>query len=493
MGGEEYDPVVTSEVYSSYKQSLGSYDKGYVGYELIRMMKLIKSINNNMSNEEIFEKLKDSYFSWDVDKNKLAEQLKHFSSLRSSDRSFVSYLLENLKNSLDKDLSEEDVYFLTNEMYLYLHPEMKAKIFGTFRHPLSEEDAKSLDQEIDGLAAYHAKLIIDSKNEPVKGSFVIPRKERKKEKKEVSNGATSYRIDLLPIFIERGRITEAEQIIEQHPDFLENVEIARLVLSSTLKALYDNYDEVLKFIKTNCDINTLLSKIPEDELYPFLHMFSRKNTNVAIGKLLKSSEIKNDRVLSDLISGFLGSGYIAPDLSLTSIFEGKQLSQQVIEKVLSRIKFGEGGVDVEFFKKNEFSFDPNEKEGREHLEELLKIREENPRHFFFVKNILHSYGINKENYPQLFEFLSDSGYEYNCEEVGNLRSYLESDEVDREDKKSLFRQLTHWDQFSQIKSWLDYGDKSQQSLSEELSKEIKYPGTSMTIFDAREVYKKYVW
>ncbi|MCR4623790.1 MAG: hypothetical protein K5780_04005 [Alphaproteobacteria bacterium] len=485
MGGEEYDPVVTSEVYSSYKQFLGSYDRKYVGYDLIKMMKLIKSINKNMSNDEIFEKFKDSFLSWDVDKAKLAEQLKHFSSLRSSDRSSVCYLLENLKNSLDKDLSKEDVYFLTNEIYLYLHPKIKAKIFGTFRHPLSEEKAESLDQKIDELAAFHAGLIINSKNKPVEGSFVIPRK-------VAPNESMSYQIDLLPIFIERGRLTEAKQIIDQHPDFLGNVEIARLVLSSTLKTLYDNYDEVLEFIETNCGINKLLSKIPEDELYPFLHMFSHKNTSVAIGKLLKSSEIENDRVVADLISGFLGSGYSKPDLSLTSIFNGKQLSQQVMEKVLSRIKFGEGDVDVEFFTKNKFSFDPNEKEGREHLEELLKIREENPRHFYFVKKVLDSCSVNKENYPQLSEVLNDSGYEYDYEEEVKLSSYLESEEVDKEDKKSRIRQLSQWDQFSKIKGWLDYGDKNQQSLGEELSKEVKYPGTSMTIFDALEIYKKYV-
>ena len=484
MGGEEYDHVVTSEVYSNYKQFLGSYDSRYVGYDLIEIMKLIKSINENMSNEEVFEKFKGSCFSWNVDKNKLAEQLKHFSSLRSSDRSSVSYLLENLKNSLNKDLSKEDVYFLTNEMHLYLHPEMKAKIFGTFRHPLLKEEAKSLDKKIDELAASHAELIINSKNKPVEGSFVVPRK-------VVPNESMSYRIDLLPIFIERGRLTEAKQIIDEHPDFLENVEIARLVLSNTLKALYDNYDEVLEFIETNCGINKLLSKIPEDELYPFLHMFSRKNTNKAIGKLLKSSEIKDDRVLSDLISGFLRS-HVEPVLSLTSIFEGKQLSQQVIEKVLSRIKFGEGSVDVKFFKMNEFSFDPNEKEGRKHLEELLKIREENPRHFYFVEEVLNSYGVNKENYPQLAEFLDNSDNKYNCEEKDKLRSYLKSEEVDKEEKKSRVRQLPQWDQFSKIEHWLDYGDKNQRSLGEELSKEVEYPGMSMTIFDAREMYKKYV-
>jgi len=40
--------------------------------------------------------------------------------------------------------------------------------------------------------------------------------------------------------------------------------------------------------------------------------------------------------------------------------------------------------------------------------------------------------------------------------------------------------------------WLDYGDKSQRILGEELSREINYPGSSMTIFEVREMYKKYV-
>ena len=149
-------------------------------------------------------------------------------------------------------------------------------------------------------------------------------------------------------------------------------------------------------------------------------------------------------------------------------------------------------MDVKFFKMNEFSFDPNEKEGREHLEELLKIREENPRHSCFVEEVLNSYGVNKENYPQLAEFLDNSDNEYNCEEKDKLRSYLKSEEVDKEEKKSRVRQLPQWDQFSKIEHWLDYGDKNQRSLGEELSKEVEYPGMSMTIFDAREMYKKYV-
>ncbi len=486
-GGKEYDLVMHPRLLSICKEFFNDSSDYQRKDKLEKLEGIVESINENTSIDEIVKKI-DKAYSWidEEQKELLAGRLKDLKSLpRAEDFSSISYLLENLKNSSDKDLSRDEVRNLTNEISLYLHPEMKAEIFGTFRHPLPKEGMKSLDAEIDGLAASHAKLIINSKNKPFKGSFVIPRK-------VAPNEAMSYQIDLLPIFIERGRLTEAKQIIDQHPDFLGNVEIARLVLSSTLEALDRGYDGVAEFIENNYGIDKLLSKIPEYELYPFLHMFSRKNTSVAIGKLLKSSEIENDRVVADLISGFLGSGYNKPDLSLTSIFNGKQLSQQVMEKVLSRIKFGEGDVDVEFFTKNKFSFDPNEKEGREHLEELLKIREENPRHFYFVKKVLDSCSVNKENFPQLSEFLNDSGYEYDYEEEVKLSSYLESEEVDKEDKKSRIRQLSQWDQFYKIKGWLDYGDKNQQSLGEELSKEVKYPGTSMTIFDALEMYKKYI-
>ncbi|MBO7537539.1 MAG: hypothetical protein J6T29_04335 [Alphaproteobacteria bacterium] len=486
-GGKEYDLVMHPRLLSICKEFFNDSSDYQRKDKLEKLEGIVESINENTSIDEIVKKI-DKAYSWidEEQKELLAGRLKDLKSLpRAEDFSSISYLLENLKNSSDKDLSRDEVRNLTNEISLYLHPEMKAEIFGTFRHPLPKEGMKSLDAEIDGLAASHAKLIINSKNKPFKGSFVIPRK-------VAPNEAMSYQIDLLPIFIERGRLTEAKQIIDQHPDFLGNVEIARLVLSSTLEALDRGYDGVAEFIENNYGIDKLLSKIPENELYPFLHMFSRKNTSVAIGKLLKSSEIENDRVVADLISGFLGSGYSKPDLSLTFIFNGKQLSQQVMEKVLSRIKFGEGDVDVEFFTKNKFSFDPNEKEGREHLEELLKIREENPRHFYFVKKVLDSCSVNKENFPQLSEFLNDSGYEYDYEEEVKLSSYLESEEVDKEDKKSRIRQLSQWDQFYKIKGWLDYGDKNQQSLGEELSKEVKYPGTSMTIFDALEMYKKYI-
>ncbi|MBO6055505.1 MAG: hypothetical protein J6P84_00785 [Alphaproteobacteria bacterium] len=486
-GGKEYDLVMHPRLLSICKEFFNDSSDYQRKDKLEKLEGIVESINENTSIDEIVKKI-DKAYSWidEEQKELLAGRLKDLKSLpRAEDFSSISYLLENLKNSSDKDLSRDEVRNLTNEISLYLHPEMKAEIFGTFRHPLPKEGMKSLDAEIDGLAASHAKLVINSKNKPFKGSFVILRK-------TATDESLSYQIDLLPIFIERGMLAEAKQIVDQHPDFLGNVEIARLVLSSTLEALDRGYDGVAEFIENNYGIDKLLSKIPEYELYPFLHMFSRKNTSVAIGKLLKSSEIENDRVVADLISGFLGSGYSQPDLSLTSIFNGKQLSQQVMEKVLSRIKFGEGDVDVEFFTKNKFSFDPNEKEGREHLEELLKIREENPRHFYFVKKVLDSCSVNKENFPQLSEFLNDSGYEYDYEEEVKLSSYLESEEVDKEDKKSRIRQLSQWDQFYKIKDWLDYGDKNQQSLGEELSKEVKYPGTSMTIFDALEMYKKYI-
>ena len=485
MGGEEYDPVMYSALYAIYDQFFMFFSDHDRNHTLCELMKIIKSISEDTSINEIEKKIDEAYLWIDDDKKEsLAKQLKHFSGLRSSEHSSISYLLENLKNSLNKDLLREDVCNLTNEISLYLHPEMKATIFGTFCHPLPEKEAKSLDEEIDKLAASHANSIIKGNAKPADGAFVIPRK-------MAPNESLSYRIDLLPVFIERGMVSEAKQIINQYPDFLKNVDIARLVLSSVLKALYDGYDEVLEFIETNCGINNLLSEIPDDELYPFLHMFARKNANTAIGKLLKSSKIENDRILADLISGFLSSGYSEPDLSLTSVLEKKRLSQRVMEKVLSRVKFG--GYDaqevVEFFMKNGFSFNPKEKEGKGHLEKWLKICEENPKLSSSVRNILDFYGLDKEDYPQLSKFLD---YEYNYEEEMKLMFYLESDEVDKEDKKSRIKELTPWDQFYKVTDWLDYRDKNYRSLGEELSREINYPGSAMTIFEAREMFKKYV-
>lgn len=490
MGGEEYDPVVTSEVYSNYKQFFNGY--GYVGYDLIGMMKFIKSINKDMSDDKIFEEFKNM-FSWDVDKNELVERLKYFSSLQSSKRSSVSYLLENLKNSLNKDLSKEDVYFLTNEMYLYLYPKMKAKIFDTFRHPLPKEDIELLDSEIDRLAASHAKSIINSEAKPVDGSFAILRK-------IATNESASYRIDLLPIFIERGMLSDAEQIIDQHPDFLENVEIARLVLSSTLNALWNNFDEVTEFIEKHCGVNKLLSKIPADELYPFLRMFIEKEGSrlVAVGKLLKSLDNTglDDRVFADLIFAFFCEYYSEPGLSLNSVLGEKKISQNVMENVLSRMKFMRYIPDgaIELFLEKGFSFNPNEDEGKEHLDELLKICEEKSRGSSnnVIQNILDFYKLNKDDYPQLSEFFNDSGYEYNYEEEMKLRSYLESDEVDKEDKKSRIKELSPLGQFSAVRSLLWSEDKNVQNLGKELQKEIKYPGTSMTISEVEEIYKKYV-
>lgn len=493
MGGKEYDPVMYAGLFSIYNEFFKDSPDYEKRNKLEKLEEIIGSINANTSISEIVEKIRDAYLWIDEEqKEPLAARLKDFGALpKAGNTSSISYLLENLKNSSNKDLSKDDVCSLTNEISLYLHPKMKAEIFGTFHHPLPKEDMKLLDAEIDKLAASHSELIINSKNKPVEGSFVIPRK-------VVPNKFTSYQIDLLPIFIGRGLLSDAKQIIDQHPNFLENVEIARLVLSSTLKALYDGYDEVLEFIETNCGINKLLSKIPEDELYPFLHMCARKNTDVAIGKLLKSLDNTglDDRVFADLLLAFFDNSCSAPDLSLDSVLGEKELSQGVMRAIFSRMGFMRERPDgaVELFLNKGFSFNPNEEKGKEHLEELLKIRNEKSPWSLntVIQRILDFYGLNREEYPELSEFLNDSGYEYNYEEGEKLRSYLESDEVDKDDKKSRIRQLSPMDQFYEVMGWLDYGDKSQQSLFEELSKEIKYPGTSMTIFDAREMYKKYI-
>jgi hypothetical protein len=458
-------------------------------------MKIIKSISEDTSINEIEKKIDDASLQVDSEKKAtLAKRLKGFLSLSNSEGSSISYLLETLKNALNKDLLREDVCNLTNEISLYLHPEMKAEIFGTFRHPLSEKEAKSLNEGIAKLAASHAELIINRKENPVDGAFAIPRK-------ILPNESMSYRIDLLPIFIERGMLTEAKQIINQYPDFLEDIKITRLSFLSILKALSGRYSEITEFIREDDLINKWLLKIPENELYPLLREFADGYGGYAISELLKFSKIENldDRVLTDLISGFLSSGD-TPDFSLNSVLEKKQLSHQVMEKVLSRLRFG-GYFKVEdvvkLFISNGFSFNPNEREGKEHLDELSEIIKENFRlsSYGAGQYILDSYGLNKEDCPQLAKFLDGfhSGYDYNKENEKRqeLMSYLESDEVDKEDKKSRVKELSPLKQLDVIYDLLSFEKEKMKSLGEELSKEINYPGSSITVFDACEMVKKY--
>ena len=425
MGGEEYDPVMYLKLVSMCNEFFKNSSDSGRDDNARGLFGIIESIDENTSIDEIIEKIDEAYLGiYGEQKELLAGRLRDLVALPKDDNpSSVSYLLENLRNSLDKDLSKDEVCGLTNEMYLYLYPKMKADIFDTFRHPLPKEDIELLDSEIDRLAASHAKSIINSEAKPVDGSFVIPRK-------IAPNESASYRIGLLPIFIERGILSDAEQIIDQHPDFLENVEIARLVLSSTLNALWNNFDEVTEFIEKHCGVNKLLSKIPADELYPFIHMFIKKEGSrlVAVGKLLKFLDNTglDDRVFADLISAFFCEYYYQSDLSLDLVLGEKKISQNVMENVLSRMKFMRYIPDgaIELFLEKGFSFNPNEDEGKEHLDELLKIYEENSRGLSnnVIQSILDFYKLNKDDYPQLSKFLD---YEYNYEEEMSLESYLE--------------------------------------------------------------------
>lgn len=498
-GGKEYDLVMHPRLLSICKEFFNDSSDYQRKDKLEKLEGIVESINENTSIDEIVKKI-DKAYSWidEEQKELLAGRLKDLKSLpRAEDFSSISYLLENLKNSSDKDLSRDEVRNLTNEISLYLHPEMKAEIFGTFRHPLPKEGMKSLDAEIDGLAASHAKLIINSKNKPFKGSFVIPRK-------VAPNEAMSYQIDLLPIFIERGRLTEAKQIIDQHPDFLGNVEIARLVLSSTLEALDRGYDGVAEFIENNYGIDKLLSKIPEYELYPVLHIFTSRAArgSWAIGKLLKAAKIKNldDRIFADLVSVFLSNFYHdeflkneTHEVLLDFLLKEKQPNQGVMKKILSNFEFIHhiSSSVIEVFMKNKFSLNPNKEEGKENLHEWLKICERNNALSGTVKNIIDSYGLDKKDYPQLSKFLDYSGG-YDYEQEMRLISYLKSSEVDKESKKARIKELSPLSGFEKVENLLRSEDENLQDLGKELQREIRYPGTSMTISEVEETAKKYI-
>lgn len=243
MGGREYDPFVRM-VIKGIKAIFGK--KSLERHIIESSLSAIYSHKKGASVDEIISEIEKIFWTSlpEEKSHELKKLLESYLSSRSQKDSSITNLLENIQMALSQNLTNDEICDLTNEIALYLNPEIRQKVFGTFRHPLNPEQEALFDAELRALVDSHVALIAASKTKPFENAFLI---KRSKEMEESADAR--YQIEAVPFLIERNLITEAQKAIKQYPNFEQNEEIIRLLVGRTLFSFRRGFNEVLETVE----------------------------------------------------------------------------------------------------------------------------------------------------------------------------------------------------------------------------------------------------
>lgn len=155
MGGKEYDPSVwrlIKDIKAVFKE------ESLETWKVDALFRTIASQKVGVSTSEIARQIGCSIFFNEEKWADLEKLLESYFSSRSSKDSSISNLLGNIQTAMLQNLSKDEICNLTNEIALYINPEIQPTIFGTFRHPLNPEQEASFDKELKALVDSHVAI-----------------------------------------------------------------------------------------------------------------------------------------------------------------------------------------------------------------------------------------------------------------------------------------------------------------------------------------------
>ncbi len=421
VGGTEYDPRI-AEIYNKVTEGWASFS------ELGTLCDMVKDINESTPIDAISTKIKS--FFWcrcdEAQAKQLAEELLQYRRECSKDHASISKLLDTMaKASVRGRLNMEEVCSLTNEIILYLHPELHkfATISGVFRHPF--EKPSELTAEIDELAYNHALEL--QKLKPIERAFFFPR---------ALPGAEEYSNlgDVVRLLIARGEFEIAKKLVKENSEFKFN---SKLLLGGMLQAMNKGYgvtEEIIKEFIPNCSENAqemilMASHYPEGleqgQHYRKLFQYFRQQD-------------LDDEAFFRLISLFPHK-YLQEakeDLLETAVKQrveqkGETVKTTIAQRMLQEMNpFRMASKTIIFLMNLGCSFNPKDTEGARNLKQWLEICKRNPDLLLSsIKYILDKGYLDADESRKLMRFWANNTMIHTAERDDKDRVCVSVDNV----------------------------------------------------------------
>lgn len=323
---------------------------------------------------------------------------------RSDNKSSISNILESLKD-VEHSVRSEDRKDLINEIALYLHPDMNAKIIGFFRYPFAGRKKTIFEKQYSEMVSRH----VDMLHKNSYGSILSPTS-------VASQGKDS--IYAIPYLIELGYFFKACEVVSRLPNFYKEPDIRKILIQKVYLSLQEGFD-TWDFLDKTLE-NSFLSLVDEEDI-PLLvaRLATEYDENIKIGflNLLRKKRLSPEVFIAAMTNvSFSRSHDIVETDTLElvdSLLQFYQPTSEVLEEIFQKkidIKSIEE-EDILMFMKHRLSFNPNDVAGKKNLGKWIDVCSKNINNIDFnsLEYIIDFYKLNGISYKELYMLLLQNG------------------------------------------------------------------------------------
>lgn len=441
MNGREYNPTL-DECEKNIRQIFEKDVYYYIGVNDLPLNFYLSKIDSSSDVVQVVNEIEKAMgfgqesWSQHLEKSKedqLTEVIQKYIDSLSLKSSSISTLLKNISVASEKPISRQAAIDLTNEIALYLHPQMQAKILGLFRHMPEPSQEPNLRSEFEKLVEGHVQAILKSPFRPVDKVLAVPTAE--------TSGITSSRkapIDAIPFLIERGLFEEAEALIKEYPDFYKDESIKIILPKVITSAIEDGFMDISNVLikKYGMSFKKIINKDEFPILMPELIQGCHKHYDNMVDILL-NEDLSEEELIQ--IAKFVQSCAHSHEDYFNRLLEKCKSNQDLINKI-----FQQTGIDgclnsdiILNYMKHGFSFNTEDPVGRKHFDMLFKFfRNKTDRTLVeSIANIITFYQLNLSKHKELCVLLAGSGEFYfgnklsvECTPTGYKISYINDKE-----------------------------------------------------------------
>ena len=337
MGGRRYNPSIykLSEKICSILKIVDPTQKD----SLCKWLEMREHFNQDeliayLSNSILHGRITVS----DFEKKQLSEEIESYFADYDKDSSLKA-IIQGIVEASEKKLQAAELDRLTNEVILYLHPDVKFHIYGTYRYQLDEVKSQQLKIRLNELVDDHIGRLRAVDNESVVSRF-----------------------------IEYGYIQQAAKLIDDSSR--QNPQNLKQYIGNVLQAMQKGFIEVLDYWEQSIIREPMLTVLSEREQEVFRYVLFDIIKPHCLSNILKTNTQFLSNLKKDIFSHMLLC-FSYDDKLVETLLKANQGNVELFAHALFHNEEYINPQSMPIFIKYGFSFDPNSDEGRKHLESWI--------------------------------------------------------------------------------------------------------------------------